>query len=79
MEPQISANVIAARRRAKQDVVHRMVMTSLERIISGDVYSNAKIIIDDASFVSPLVLEDSLKFAARRHNQKISNNQLLDK
>ena len=23
--------------------------------------------------------EDNLKYAARRHNQKISNNQLLDK
>ena len=36
-------------------------------------------IIDDAIAVSPWMTEDRLKCAARRHNQKISNNQLLDK
>ena len=35
-EPQISANGRADRKRAKQDVVHRMVMTSLESK-TGDV------------------------------------------
>ena len=34
-EPQISANSRAARKRAKQDAVHRMVMTSLESKTRG--------------------------------------------
>ena len=41
-EPQLSANSRAARKRAKQDVVHRMVVTYLERKTRGDVYGNAK-------------------------------------
>ena len=36
-------------------------------------------IIDDAIAVIPWRTQDSLKFSARRHKQKISNNQLLDK
>ena len=63
----------------KQDVVHRMVVTSLERKIRGDIYGNLKKIIDDAIAVSPWMTQDSLKYAARRHKQKICNNQLLDK
>ena len=78
-EPQLSANSRAARKRAKQDVVHRMVVTSLESKTRGDVYGNVKKIIDDAIAVSPWMTENSLKCAARRHKQKISNNQLLDK
>ena len=41
-EPQLSANSAAARKRAKQDVVHRMVATSLESKTRGDVYGNVK-------------------------------------
>ena len=36
-EPQLSANSIAARKRDKKDVVHRMVITSLEIKTRGDV------------------------------------------
>ena len=78
-EPQLSANSRAARKRAKQDVVHRMVVTSLESKTRGDVYGNVKKIIDDAIAVSPWMTENSLKCAARRHKQKISNNKILDK
>ena len=78
-EPQLSANSSAAKKRAKQDVVHRMVVTSLESKTRGCVYGNVKKIIDDAIAVSPWMTEDSLKCAARRHKHKISNNQLLDK
>ena len=49
-DPQISENCRATRKRAKQDVVHRMVMTSLECKTRGDVYVN---VIDDAISVSP--------------------------
>ena len=41
-EPQLSANSRVARKRAKQDVVHRMVMTSLESKTRGDVYENVE-------------------------------------
>ena len=78
-EPQLSANSIAARKRAKQDAVHRMVLTSLESKTRGDVYGNVKKIINDAIAVSPWMTEDSLNCAARRHKQKIIKNQLLDK
>ena len=54
-------------------------MTSLESKTRGGVYGNVKKIIDDAIGVSPWIKTDSLKCAARRHMQKISNNQLLDK
>ena len=53
-------------------------MISLERETRDDVYGNVKI-INFAISVSPWMPEDSLKCAARRHNQKISNNQLLYK
>ena len=53
-------------------------MTSLEIETRGDVYRNVKQIIDDAISVSPCMTQDSLKCAARRRNQKISKNQLLD-
>ena len=56
----------------------RMVVTSLEIKIRGDVYGNVKI-IDDNIDVIPWMTENSLKCEARRHKQKISNNQLLDK
>ena len=41
-EPQLSKKSRATRKRYKQDVVHRMVMTSLERKIRGDVNGNVK-------------------------------------
>ena len=41
-EPHISANSRAARNRAKQDVVHRMVVTSIESKTRGYVYGNVK-------------------------------------
>ena len=78
-EIQLSANSRAARKIAKQDAVHRMVATSLERKTRIDVYSNLKKITDDAISVSPWITEDSLKCAERRHKQKISNNKPLDK
>ena len=77
-EPQLSANSRAAKKRTKQDIVHRMVMTSLEIKKRGDVYGNLKV-INDAIAVRPWMIEDSQKCAARRHEQKISNNKLLDK
>ena len=60
-------------------MVHRMVMTYLERKTRGDVYRNVKKIIDDSIAVSPWMIEDILKCTARRHKQKIRNNQPLDK
>ena len=66
-EPQLSVNSRADRKRAKQDVVHRMVVTSLESKTRGDVYGNVKKIIDDAIVVSPWMIEDSLKCTVRRH------------
>ena len=78
-EPHLSANTRSARKRAKQDVVHRMIVISLERKTGGDVYGNVIKIINDAIAVSPRMIEYSLKCALRRHKQKISNNQLLDK
>ena len=77
-ESQISANSRTARKRAKHDVVHRMIVTSIERKTRGDVYGNVKKIINDVIAVSPWMAEDSLKCAARIHKQKIRNNQLLD-
>ena len=41
-EPQISSNSISVRNRAKQDMVHRMVMSSLDIKTRGDVYGNEK-------------------------------------
>ena len=41
-EPQLSANSIAARKRVKQDVFHRIVVTSIDNITRGDVYGNVK-------------------------------------
>ena len=78
-ETQISENSRSARKRAKQDVVHRMVVTSLKRKTKGDVYVNIKIIIDDAISVSPRMTQYSIKYSTRRHKQKISNNKILDK
>ena len=78
-ETQISENSRSARKRAKQDVVHRMVVTSLKRKTKGDVYVNMKIIIDDAISVSPRMTQYSIKYSTRRHKQKISNNKILDK
>ena len=81
-EPHLSANSRAARKRAKQDVVHRMDVMSLESKKRVDVYGNVKKPIDDAIYVSPLMTEGSLKCAARRHKQKISTvtiNYLIKK
>ena len=74
-ETQLSKNSRAARKRDKQYVVCSMVVTSLESKTRGDVYGNVKI-INDSIDVSPWMTEDSLKCAATRHKQKISNNQL---
>ena len=74
-EPHLSENSRAAMKRDKKDVVHGMVVTSLEIKTRGDVYGNMKKIIDDAIFFSPCMTENSLKCAARRHKQKMSNNQ----
>ena len=41
-EYQLSSNSRAARKGCKQDVVHRMVMTSLERKKRDDVYGDVK-------------------------------------
>ena len=49
-----------------------MVSTSLESKTRGDVYGNVKKIIDGAIAVSPLMTEDILKCAVRRHKHKIS-------
>ena len=46
-ETELSENKRAARKRAKQDVVHRMVVTSIESKKRGDVYGNMKKIIYD--------------------------------
>ena len=51
-ELQLSANSRSDRKRAKQDVVHRMVATSLESKTRGNVYGNVKKIIDDDIAVS---------------------------
>ena len=56
-----------------------MVVTSLESKTRVDVYGNKKKIIDDSIAVIPQMTEKILKCSARRHKQKISNNQLLDK
>ena len=50
-EPQISSNSRADRKRAKQDDVHRMVVTSLESKTRGDFYGNVK-----KSSMMPLLL-----------------------
>ena len=78
-EPQLSANLISSRKRGKQDVVHGVVETFLEIKSRGDVYGIVKKIIDDAIAVIPWMIGDSLNCAARRHKQKISNNQIIDK
>ena len=41
-EPPLLANSREARKRSKQDVVHRMVMASLDRKTRGDVYIDDK-------------------------------------
>ena len=41
-EPQLSENNRAARMISKQDVVHRMVVTSLESKTRGYIYGNVK-------------------------------------
>ena len=63
-EIHLSANTRSARNRAKQDVVHRMVVISLERKTRGEVYGNVIKNINDAIAVSPRMIEDSLKCAA---------------
>ena len=41
-ETQLSEKIRAARKKYKQDMVHRMVIASLESKTRGDVYSNVK-------------------------------------
>ena len=41
-EPHLSANSSKSRKRAEQNVVHRMVVTYLESKTRGDVYGNEK-------------------------------------
>ena len=41
-EPHLSENSISARKRTKQDVVNRMVATSIESKTRGDFYRNVK-------------------------------------
>ena len=41
-ESYLSAKIIAARKRYKQDIVHGMVSKSLESKTRGDVYGNVK-------------------------------------
>ena len=80
-EPQLSASSRGDRKRAKQDVVHGMIVTSLESKTRGDVYGNVKKTIDNAIAVSPWMTEDSLKCAARRHTHRryVTINYLIKK
>ena len=78
-EPQLSANSTAARKRAKQDVVHRMVARSLEIKTRRYVYRNVKKTINDAIAVIPWMTENILQCAARRHKQKTSYNKIINK
>ena len=78
-ETRLSANSRADRKRDKQDVVLRMVLTYLEIKTRGNVYVNLKKMIDDAIAVSPWMTDNSLKYEARRHQHKTSNNELIDK
>ena len=55
-ETQLLENSRVARKRAKQYVVHRMVVTSLEKKTRGDVYGNVKKIINDAIDVMPWMI-----------------------
>ena len=66
-EPQLSANSRASRKKDKQDVVHGMAVTYLERKTRGDVYRNVKKIIDDSIAVSPWMTGGRLNCAAIRH------------
>ena len=50
-EPQLLTNSIVSRKRDEQDVVNRMVMTSLESKTRVDVYGNVK-----TSSMMPLML-----------------------
>ena len=52
-ELQLSSNSRVARKRYKQDVIHGMVVTSLEIKTGGDVYGNVKKIINDSIAVRP--------------------------
>ena len=78
-EPQISANNTSARKRAKQDVVHRMVVIYLESKTRGDFYGNVKKIINDDIAVSSRMKQDSLKRLSIRRKKKIGNNQIIYK
>ena len=52
-EPQLSANSRVASNRDKQDMVHRMVMPSLDIKTRDEFYGNVKKIIDYAIDVGP--------------------------
>ena len=54
-------------------------MTYIDIKTRGDVYGNVKTIVNDAISVIPWMIQDSLKCAAIKHKQSISNNQLIDK
>ena len=75
-EPHLSVNSRASRKRAKQDVFHRVIMIYLESKKRVDFYGNMKKIINDAIYVIPWMIEGSLKCEARRHKQKIINNKI---
>ena len=64
--PQLSANSRAAKKRAKQDVVHGMVMTYLQSKTTDDVYGNVKKIIDDAIAVIPWMTEKQPKVCSEK-------------
>ena len=75
----IAAKSRASRKRSKQDVVHEMVVKYLENKIRCNFYSNVKKIIADSIAISPWMTGDILNCTAIRHQNNISNNQLLDK
>ena len=54
-EPRLSANSRAASKRTKQDVVHRIVMTSIESKTRGNVYGNVKKNINNTIAVRPWI------------------------
>ena len=79
--PQLSANSRADRKRARQYVVHRVVVTSLESKTRGDIYRIVKIIINNAITIGPWMTEYILKCAERRHKKeiKVTINYLIKK
>ena len=54
-EPHLSAKYRSAKKRARKDVAHRMIMIYLERKTRSDVYGNVRKIINDSIDVSPSI------------------------